>query len=125
MVSLTKDTLVGIGLTHIERLNCFPLIQHDPSLQDYIKNLLINTLQHQPWYFRIPIRCLAFASGSICFFMTLKKLPRLSIHQRNILLRRLRFFPFFFLLNTFIENIVLFNIFDHPKLSSEIPHFGI
>lgn len=124
MVSLTKDTFVGIGLTHIERLDCFSLIQEE-SLQNRIENLITNILQRQPWYFRVPLQSLAFVSGSICFFTTLKKMSQLSKNERNIFLQHLRFIPFFFLLNTFIENIVLFNIFDHLKLSSEIPHFGI
>jgi hypothetical protein len=114
-----KSVLIGIIQENIETLKHYQSLKDKKnSTFEEIFQFVSKVLNNQPWYFRFPIRVLVSAIGIYCLIATRNELNLLSSERRASFLRRIKFFPFFGMLNKLVRSIAFLRLFDILPLSS-------
>jgi len=108
-----KSVLAGIIMENIETLRHYQTMQSKNSntvgdILQFVTNAIINF----PWYFHIPIKILASIIGLLCLVTTGNKLSLLSSEKRSSFLRRVKFIPFFGMLNKLVRSMAFLRLFD-------------
>lgn len=81
----------------------------------YVSHVITNL----PLYFRLPVVFLANITGLLCLIVTGHKLNLLSSEKRSSFLRRLRFIPFFGMLNKLVRSMAFLKLFDILPLEND------
>lgn len=113
-----KNVLTGIIMDNIESLRHYQTMKDD-SATEVILKFVSGVITRLPWYFHLPVRMLAFMIGMLCVMTTGRNLNDLSSEKRSLFLRRIRFMPFFGMLNKLIRSMAFLKLFDSLPLSPE------
>lgn len=115
-----KSVLAGIILENIETIKHYQTLKGESSntvesILQFVSNVIINL----PWYFHVPIRILASMIGLLCLITTGCKLNLLASEKRSSFLRRIRFIPFYGMLNKLVRSMAFLKLFDHLPLTRD------
>lgn len=115
-----RSVLTGIILENIETLKYYQTIKGKNSKTvESIFQFVSNVITNLAWYFRLPIRIFASIIGLLCLIATGHKLNVLSSEKRSSFLRRVRFIPFFGMLNKLVRSMAFLKLFDILPLAPE------
>lgn len=112
--------MVGIILENIETLNHFQALK-DPK-KNTVENIfqfITGVISNFPWYFYVPVKILANLIGLLCLMTMGRKLDLLSPDKRSGFLRRVKFIPFFNMLNKLVRSMAFLKLFDSLPLSPD------
>ena len=115
-----KSTLTGLILENIETL------EHYQTMKDKNSNTVESILQYVsgvittlPWYFRFPVITMANLIGLFCLITTGHRLNLLSSGKRSSFLRRVRFIPFFDMLNKLVRSMSFLKLFESLPMTPD------
>jgi len=112
--------LTGIILENIESLKHYQTMQDKNSDTDKdILQFVSKVIIHLPWYFYLPVRVIATIIGLLCLIVTGHKLNLLSSEKRSSFLKRIRFIPFFSMLNKLVGSMAFLKLFDSLPFSPD------
>jgi hypothetical protein len=113
-----KSVLAGIILENVETLRHFQLLEDENNnILENILQFVSTAISNFPWYFYFPVRMLAIGIGLLCLIATGNKLNLLTSEKRSSFLRRVRFMPFFGMLNKLIRSMAFLRLFDSLPVS--------
>lgn len=115
-----KSVLAGLILENIETLRHYQSLKGENSNTiESIFQFVSNVITNLPWYFRLPVRVLAILIGLLCLIVTGHALNLLSSDKRSSFIQRIRFIPFFDMLNKLVRSMAFLKLFDILPLSPE------
>jgi hypothetical protein len=115
-----KNVLAGIILGNIETLRHYQGLKGESSnAVESIFAFVSSVIMTLPWYFHVPIRILACMIGLLCLITTGHTLNVLSSEKRSSFLQRIRFIPFFGMLNKLVRSMAFLKLFDTLSLSQD------
>lgn len=112
--------MAGIILENIETLTHYQTMKdkHSNAVEDILQ-YVSDVITDLPWYFRFPVIILAGIIGMLCLIATGHMLNVLSSEKRSVFLRRVRFIPFFGMLNKLVRSMAFLKLFDSMPLSTD------
>ena len=115
-----KSVLAGIVLENIETLTHYQTMKGERIIAvEKILQFVSNVITDLPWHFRIPVITLSNIIGFLCLITTGHKLNMLSSVKRSAFLRRVKFIPFFGMLNKLVRSMAFLKLFDILPLSQD------
>ena len=115
-----KSVLVGIILENIETLEHFQTLKEkNKNTVENIFQFITGVITNFPWYFYEPVKILAIIIGVLCLITTGHKLDLLSPEKRSGFLQRVKFIPFFDMLNKLVRSMAFLKLFDSLPLSPD------
>lgn len=115
-----KSVLLGIIIENIETIKHYQSVRaRSSSTEESIFQFVSRVIKNLPWYFYLPVRILVIIIGLLCLIATGHKLNLLSSGKRSSFLRRLRFIPFFGMLNKLVRSMAFLKLFDSLPLTTD------
>ena len=115
-----KSVLTGLILENIETLEHYQTMKgKNSNAVESIVQYVSGVITSFPWYFRFPVIILANITGLLCLVTTGHGLNLLSSGKRALFLRRVRFIPFFDMLNKLVRSMSFLKLFDIFPLTQD------
>lgn len=108
---MLKSVLVGLILENIESLNYYKSVKGQET-DEQIFQFVSSVITGLPWYYYLPVMVLANCVGLLSLITAGKALDRLPSEKRSSFLRRLRYVPFFNMLNKLVRSMAFLKLFD-------------
>lgn len=121
-MGLSRDTVTGIALSHVETLECYAAVTGDSVAAGTLATAVEALLTNQPWYYRSPMDVVAFCLGAVCVLVTGKRLTRVPVADRQQFVGWLRRIPLFSLIDTFAQSVAFLTLFDDDRFVSAMPY---